>query len=247
TRSCLFRQQDKTPSLWDPVDGEIHEIPAFRQLEGQIEVPLTFPPHGAFFVEFRHSDRKPQFDTVERISSSTHITYTDSGMEITHGGEAKPIALKGDWKVRFDPAWGGPTAATFPELISWTAAADEGIKYYSGTATYENTFETPLTNGASGRVYLDLGGVAKVADAWLNGKQLGITWTPPYRYDVTGLLVAGENTLKIEVVNTWSNRIIGDLHGTEKFTNTNVKRAEAPLLESGLLGPVTLLQVKEKL
>src|SRR3546814_14828304 len=70
TRSCLFRQLGKAPSLWDPVDGKIHAIPAFKQLQRQIEVPLTFPPHGAFFVEFRQSDRKPQVETIDGISSS---------------------------------------------------------------------------------------------------------------------------------------------------------------------------------
>lgn len=234
TRSCLFRQQHKTPSLWDPVDGEIHAISAFRQLGDQVEVPLTFPPHGAFFVEFRQSDRQPRFETITRER------------------DAKSIELKGDWKVSFDPTWGGPGAVTFPKLISWTASTDDGIKYYSGTASYEKSFEAPFSRDTLGRIYLDLGDVAKVADAWLNGKPLGITWTPPYRYDVTDLVVAGKNMLKIEVVNTWSNRIIGDLNSTRKFTNTNLKDRgsreltweETPLLESGLLGPVTLYPVK---
>jgi len=252
TRSCLFRQQHKAPSLWDPVDGAIHAIPAFRQLQDQIEVPLTFPPHGAFFVEFRHSDRKPRIEDFVEISSDAHITYSNGGMEIIREGATKAITLKGEWKVSFDPAWGGPNAVTFPELVSWTASADKGIKYYSGTASYEKSFETTFSRDTSGRIYLDLGEVSKVADVWLNGEPLGITWTPPYRYDVTDLLTAGTNTLKIDVVNTWSNRIIGDLNSVKKFTNTNLKEhgsreltwAETPLLESGLLGPVTLHCVK---
>src|SRR5690606_29477204 len=111
----------------------------------------------------------------------------------------------------------------------------------------------PFSTDNPGRIYLDLGDVAKVADVWLNGKPLGITWTPPYRYDVTDLLTAGKNTLKVDVVNTWSNRIIGDLNSARKFTRTNLKErgsreltwAETPLLKSGLLGPVTLQAAKK--
>src|SRR5690606_7814058 len=185
TRPCLFRQQQKAPSLWDPVNGEVRAIPAFRQLGNQIEAPLTFPPYGAFFVEFRDSGRKPGPESIKE--------------------ETTPIPLKGEWKVTFDPAWGGPGTVTFPELVSWTSSADDGVKYYSGTASYVKSFEIPFSTDNPGRFYLDLGDVAKVADVWLNGKPLGITWTPPYRYDVTGLLTAGKNTLKVDVVNTWSN------------------------------------------
>ena len=82
----------------------------------------------------------------------------------------------------------------------------------------------------------------------MNGKSLGITWSLPHRLDISDVIKKGENTLKIEVVNTWSNRIIGDLHSEKKYTYTNVNVrgsrellwTETPLLESGLLGPVWL-------
>ena len=43
-----------------------------------------------------------------------------------------------------------------------------------------------------------------MARVQLNGKDLGILWKPPYRVDVTDSLKAGENTLKIAVVNCGS-------------------------------------------
>ena len=33
---------------------------------------------------------------------------------------------------------------TFPELISWTDRPEEGIKYYSGKATYKKAFDLRL-------------------------------------------------------------------------------------------------------
>ncbi len=50
--------------------------------------------------------------------------------------------------------------------------------------------------------------------------------------------------LEIDVVNLWPNRLIGDaaLPPEKRSTRTNVQfRADHPLLESGLLGPVVIL------
>jgi hypothetical protein len=56
---------------------------------------------------------------------------------------------------------------------------------------------------------------------------------------------AGANDLEIEVVNLWPNRLIGDarLSKEQRRTVTNVEKFNKPnaaLLESGLLGPVTV-------
>jgi len=46
------------------------------------------------------------------------------------------------------------------------------------------------------------------------------------------------------VINLWPNRLIGDaaLPPEKRLTNTNIVfKSDAPLLPSGLLGPVTLI------
>jgi hypothetical protein len=109
---------------------------------------------------------------------------------------------------------------------------------------------------AAQRVRLQLGAVKCLAQVRLNGKDLGIVWTAPWRVELTGALKAGKNELEIEVTNTWVNRLIGDAGLPEKkrVTKTNValetgKRtlksfqsfaSEDPLMTSGLLGPVRL-------
>jgi hypothetical protein len=68
------------------------------------------------------------------------------------------------------------------------------------------------------------------------------------RVEITDALEAGENELKIEVVNNWPNRLIGDgkLPAEQRRTRTNIekynplKTGEHTLLPSGLLGPVTI-------
>ncbi|MDR2764355.1 MAG: hypothetical protein LBB90_04925, partial [Tannerella sp.] len=69
-------------------------------------------------------------------------------------------------------------------------------------------------------------------------------WTAPYCLNVSQYLKHGENTLEIEVVNTWVNRIIGDLNlpkdQRKVCPSYNSWRANSPLQPSGLIGPVTL-------
>lgn len=234
SRACKFRQPGKSPEIWDAVNGEISGIPVYNQLEGQVEVPLTFPPYGSFFVVFGP-------DGTSQLKPANNAANASS-----------ELLIGGSWNINFPEGWGAPRNITFTDLVSWTGSDIPGVKYFSGTAVYDKSFSNTLEAGESERIYLDLGRVARVADVWLNGQHLGITWTPPYRYDVTGIVQPGENQLKIEIVNTWSNRIIGDLTSEVKYTSTNLKErgsreltwAETPLLESGLLGPVRLQTVK---
>ena len=122
-----------------------------------------------------------------------------------------PLDITGPWEVRFPPNLGAPPSRVFDQLVSWTTIPDDGIKYFSGTATYLKEFEVPAAMLIDGhRSELDLGQLRNVADATLNGKPLGILWKPPYTYNVTGIIRSGKNELKIEIVNLWANRLVGD-------------------------------------
>ena len=142
------------------------------------------------------------------------------------------------------------------------------MKYFSGTATYRKTLDVPANWISRDRVYLDLGRVEVMAKARLNGRDLGILWKPPFRVNVTGVLRRGKNSLEVEVVNLWPNRLIGDDRlpadckwlpdgdiaewpkwllddrrsptGRHTFTTWRLWTKDSPLLDSGLLGPVRL-------
>jgi len=53
------------------------------------------------------------------------------------------LTLGGPWKVKFDPAWGGPGEVVFEQLLDWAIHPDDGIRYYSGTAVYTAEFDLP--------------------------------------------------------------------------------------------------------
>jgi hypothetical protein len=125
----------------------------------------------------------------------------------------EPMLIQGPWNLEFEKNRGAPEQATLDQLISWSAHQNEGIKYFSGTATYRCKFQVPqqiLFPGS--RLYLDLGKVCVIAEPMLNGNELGILWKPPFLVDITDSVKAGTNELAVSVVNLWPNRLIGDEH-----------------------------------
>ena len=180
--------------------------------------------------------------------------------------------ISGPWNVFFDPKAGGPGEVTFSTLDDWSKRTEDGIKFYSGTAIYKTTFVAP-TISKTKRVVLDLGKVAVMAEVKLNGKNLGICWKSPYMVDITDVVKSGENQLEVNVVNLWINRQIGDENlpddtdrkpdgtlnswpdwvvngqpsptGRFSFTSWRLYKKEDKLVESGLLGPVTVQIIEQ--
>ncbi len=156
--------------------------------------------------------------------------------------------IPGPWTVAFPDGSGAPQEAVFDKLLSLPDRDEPGIRHFSGIATYRTEFTCPDSLAAGGvPARLDLGRVHEVAEVWLNGKLQGIAWCSPYRFNVAGSLRPGANQLEIRVANLWHNRIVGDaaLPAQERVTRiasqkhySNVKGA--PLIESGLLGPVQI-------
>ena len=185
------------------------------------------------------------------------------------GAFPEPVEITGPWDLRFPPNAGAPERVTLDRLISWSQHTDAGVRYFSGTATYHKTFNVRAGLIQPGRRwYLDLGRVEVMARVRLNGTDLGLLWKQPYSVDATDALKPGENTLEVQVVNLWPNRMIGDEqlpedsdrnpNGTLKqwpqwlldgkpsptgrytFTSWRLWHKDSPLVDSGLLGPVRL-------
>ncbi len=71
---------------------------------------------------------------------------------------------------------------------------------------------------------------------------MGTVWCEPYQVDVTNAIVAGKNSLKVEITSTWFNRLAYDAGQPENKRKTwtiSGPDKDAPLRNSGLLGPVT--------
>ena len=200
--------------------------------------------------------------TLRRADGSTSSVAVDRLLP--------PVELAGPWEVRFAPGGGAPEKVVFDKLISWSEYADQGVKYYSGTATYLKTFSlAPEMAGKNRWLALSLGDVQVMADVTLNGKNLGIFWKRPFCVDISGAVKPGENKLEVKVVNLWVNRQIGDEFlpedsdrnpdstlkvwpkwvlegkssrtGRHTFTTWRLWYKNDPLQPSGLLGPVRIV------
>jgi hypothetical protein len=177
------------------------------------------------------------------------IATTESGPAESNSRALESLAtIETPWGVEFDPQRGGPSELlTMEQLQSWSEFRDPQVRYYSGTATYRTNFDLAenAESLAAQRVWLDLGDVENVAAVRLNGSDLGVAWTRPFRVELTGHLQDSGNQLEIEVTNLWPNRLIGDAQrlADARITKTNITKFDgnSPLLPSGLLGPVTVL------
>lgn len=223
---CLFRATRRPAQLWFPDTGEIQSLPDCENVAGGSKLKLRLPPAGSVFVVFGGAARP----TITAPMPPTNAL--------------PPLEITGPWKVTFPPNLGAPSSRVFEKLVSWTTIPDEGIKYFSGTATYLKEFEVPASLLAGGNHFeLDLGQLRNVAEATLNDQPLGIRWKPPFCYDVTGLVRPGKNTLAVKITNLWANRLAGDakLPPDKRITRLAQKVGLSGPLESGLFGPVQLI------
>ncbi len=228
---CVFRATAKQPEIWDPVTAIRRDANAYTQrTDGTTLLPLEFGPKYSLFIVF-----------------SKPIPPAQNGTATANFPIVTPVTdIAGSWTVQFDPKWGGPESVEFSELADWTQRPEEAIKYYSGKATYKKSFD--LDKSAlpqDGHLFLNLGELNNLAEVRLNGKDLGVLWTKPFRVDISPAVQAGVNRLEIDIINLWPNRLMGDakLPQEQRLTKTNVQKfytGEHSLLPSGLLGPVTL-------
>ena len=218
----LFRAHGTSAELWDPVTGETHRLTNTAPMsDGRTRVHVDLTSFGSAFIVFSSDATTPIFPQFK-------ITQTQS------------FVIKGKWSLTFQPDRGAPTQPiNLTDLKSWTDSPDDGIRYFSGTATYKAEASAP-TFAKGEHVLLKLPEVNEVARVKINGHDAGTIWARPLTLRVDPWLKEGINTIEIEVTNLWPNRIIGDLQptSTQHYTSTNITtyRSDSPLLPSGLIG-----------
>lgn len=275
SKNVAFRQQNKIPEIWNPQSGETDSPDIYSLNSASVSIPVSLPPYGAIFYVFRKGENRAKYDQVTSLNQSDSRVFTyrnrtyilnDGVFELNKGSQnyvfdnhisMQPI--DGAWELFFPGVFDTPEKVILPELTSWTESKNEKIKYYSGTATYKKTFQYDINSAfkkEGQKIFLDLGELSKIGSVILNDVSLGIAWTKPYWFDVTDIIRPGDNTLVIEVANTWSNRLTGDAITGGNYTDTNINATnipglnkvyvpwtQVPLIKSGLLGPVTLKTV----
>lgn len=217
------------PQLWNPANGTVRTLPQFMPAaDNGITVPVQLEPLESAFIVFR-KDAAPATGTLNYPDYQT-VADLDNAT----------------WNIEYEASRRGPQPITVDSLFDWSQHPDKNMANYSGKAVYTTEFdlaEVPQTD-----TYVDLGKVMVMAKVKVNGQYAGGAWTYPYRVDITPLLQAGKNTLEVEVVSTWRNRLIGDaaLAPEQRVTSVNfdIVTPNEPLQSSGLLGPVKIIAEK---
>jgi hypothetical protein len=216
------------PKVWRADRGTVEDV-SYRLEEGRLLVDLKLERDDAVFVVLQGKAKHKSYVA----SVKTPVT--------------EELLPSSNWTVHFVPAIDPEKAADyhFASLYPWNESRDPFIRFFSGTATYRTSFRWSTDRSPSEAV-LDLGQVFNMAHVYVNGKDLGLLWKEPYRMDISGALVEGDNTLEIKVTNSWGNRLIGDsaLPGEERATRTSWEfySPDDPLPTSGLLGPVRIMR-----
>lgn len=106
---------------------------------------------------------------------------------------------------------------------------DYALPTYSGIGVY--TQKVLLTErDLAGKTTLDLGQVLVAAEVFVNGRPAGVRLARPFKFDLTGLLRAGDNVFEVRVANTIAPHY------------TTIPALNLGPTDSGLLGPVRLLR-----
>ncbi|HWA08731.1 MAG TPA: glycosyl hydrolase [Opitutaceae bacterium] len=248
TLQATFRVEGLQPEWWDPMTGRVTAAEVAARPAGGTTVSLSLEPYGSQVLMF----------TSRKLPAARPAA---------DGNLPPAVDLSGGWNVAF-----GKDAKPAPmeKLQSWTES--DATKYFSGVATYEKSVTVPAAMLEKGvGVQLNFGEtkpftptgrgmqrmqalveapVREAAVVYVNGKRAGSVWHPPYVVDVTGLLKAGDNTVRVEVANLAMNQMAGHplpdykaliARYGDRFQVQDLNQVQP--ITAGLLGPIRLVAV----
>ncbi len=191
--------------LYNAMDNAFYDTRGVAA-DGRTQIPLQLSPG----------------ETVIVLAGNTGLSEEQirkaedpSGMSVIREVEGWTLRTTGAGE---DPS--GSEPVQMPVLKNLGTA--DGFQVSCNVFRYDTTV---MLENIEGEVWLDLGSVYEVASLTVNGQTAGIRICAPYRWDVSGLLHAGQNEIRVDV---W---------GTCRTVDSQCSMFE-PL---GLLGPVKLL------
>ncbi|MFD1316407.1 glycosyl hydrolase [Namhaeicola litoreus] len=230
-----FSLKGKIPELWNPMTGETKQIAYFKNNKEGTQMSLVLEGAESTFIVFRKSnvDQEHVIDLKTLASDAPVFSYNGKkgiDMDVSMNGNysikffsgqeknvdvtdlAQASLLKNLWIIAFSEE-SDIDQLKVDRLFDWTTSSNFDIKHYSGTANYKTSFSIKKSQiKENEKLILDLGEVNIAAKVILNGKEVSTLWVAPFKVDISKFVKVGENSLEIEVTNTWTNRLIGDEH-----------------------------------
>lgn len=223
--TVTLRTDARYAEFWDPATGKRFSLPATPGKDS-LAVTITLQANESGF-----------------IVASGQLTEGISQRMI--GSPEAVVPVEGSWNVYFDPKWGGPGEVVFEELTNWARNADDRIRYYSGTAVYKKTIILDKLDKDE-ELVLRIPRLGAMAQVFINGKEVSTIWCSPWEADLTPYVQEGDNALELRVVNSLTNRMIGDasLPQEERYTYAypEIVKAGDRLVPSGIIGEVLLVR-----
>ncbi len=228
-RICSFRVTGKHPEIWDPAYGSVTIPSEFSESDQVINIPMSFQPRESLFFVFK-KNRSAGIQKRQVIREIFQLKKINGTISFNGVGAIEPLAID--------------------TLKSLSEYDEPAIKYFAGIADYKITFNLPTTISNVNPLFISPGDFKSSCQLTLNGKLLGNTTFPHYRFEVTGLVNETDNVLEIRVGNNFRNRMVGDYieSGTLRnvWTTSPLQGSSDPrfpnknttLQDSGLIGPI---------
>jgi hypothetical protein len=245
-----FSETELIPEIWDADTGKKTICSQWRVCDGKVRVKVRLKHlESAVFVfakgeQVLHAEKCEGGEIIRDDNGRLYalIPGEQRCRVLLSDGGVRNLRTKMPQEINLDDGWtlyasdsdgvgvGGKAQIRLQKLRSWRQISE--IRNYSGTGSYRIAFDVSSEMLRDDLlVELDLGKVYEVAEVWLNGKRVGVSWYPPYRIDITGHLKQGRNELRVDVVNILKNYL---------------SKGECSHA-SGLLGPVKIRGISKVL
>ncbi len=179
------------PELWDPVTGSIRQAPCYSKEGGWLSVRLELDRYESVFIVIDPEGRpQPHLigtnaDEVRRMDDGS-IELRKYAPGFFHYSSAKSGKVE---EARVATVQGQLTELRLSD--GWERVPKEG-----NATRYKTRFEWTAPTGGTGEIRIrDMSQVVRVR---LNGVDLGMRFTSPFRFDLTPGLRPGQNELELE-------------------------------------------------
>jgi hypothetical protein len=245
-----FSEPGLIPQIWDADTGDKTVCGQWRARDGKVRVKVRLGHLESaivVFVKGRETLHAQKCEGGEIIRERDGRLYAlISGNKrcsvLLSDGSVRNLTAKSPTEIHLDEGWTlyasdsdgvgvkGKAEMKLEKLRSWRDISE--VRNYSGTGSYRIAFDVSSEMLRDDLlVELDLGKVYEVAEVWVNGKRVDVSWFPPYELDITGHLKLGPNELRIDAANVLKNYLTEDEYSHP----------------SGLLGPVKIRGISKVL
>lgn len=221
--------------FFDPLSGK-SGLARTRKVDGKTQVYLQLASGQSIFIKTFN----------QPLTNVTDWNYTEPS--------GTPIVLDKSWKMKFVESTPAVTEEfSLDKLGSWTDLDNDTLKKNMGTARYSVEVTLPQTKVRDWM--LDLGDVRESARVRVNGKEVAVLWSVPFRTTIGEYLHPGKNLIEVDVTNLPANRIADydrrkvnwRIFKEINFVKLGYKKGDFSdweTMPSGLLGEVKLIPLK---